>query len=321
MHELTKRLCAIGIGVGVALIIVELGCQALFAMLIAPGLEKLRSDPLHYYTISSDPCLGYELLPNYSIHKDGRRIRINTDDIRGDTGNYTATKVAILGDSVPFGTGLSQEQTLSVALQHLLGDTVEVLNFGVPGYGLEEISRLLEVRWPQYQPQTVVYLLNLNDFSRRNTIYEGADNGLYRIYRRPFLKTPFFVRKAIYRIMKRGQMSSETWYRWLYEGNIKAGMAEIERMASFARQREVHFAVVLFPPAVAYTEKDFGLRDVFENLSERISASGLPCFAPVDIFAQHVAELQDNTDHLLPKGCKVLAEYLCHEVLPVMQEH
>lgn len=310
MREIMKKVVAMLIGVVVALVLLELACQAFYAFYVGKKLAAQQQDPLHYYQASEDPVLVYELKPGYSIQKDGRRIHINANGIRDDEDQaHAPRRIAILGDSVPFGTGLSQEQTLPAALQRLAGDSVKVLNFGTPGYGLEEISRFLEIHWPQYQPREVVYLLNLNDYSRRNTIYEGADNGLYRIYKKPFWKMPFLIRKAIYRMVKGGQMSSVAWYRWLYEGNKKEGLNEIEKMKKLADEKGFAFTVVLFPPAVAY-DNGFQLEAIAQDLRAELDSRGIPFFTPIDVFSENPSTLQDNTDHMTPQGCEKLAAWM-----------
>lgn len=314
MREALKKILAMFIGVAMALTFLELACQAFFAFYVEKKLTAQQQDPLHYYQASEDPVLVYELKPGYSIEYDGRRIHINSYGIRDDSDTTNAPRrIAILGDSVPFGTALSQEQTLPAALNRLTAHNTKVLNYGTPGYGLEEISRFLEVHWRQYQPQKVIYLLNLNDFSIRNTIYEGADNGLYRIYKKPFLKMPFFIRKAIYRMVKGGQMSSVAWYRWLYEGNKEKGLAEIEKMKHHADSNGYDYSVVLFPPAVAF-QNGFQLQDVLQDLQTELTRRNIRFYAPVEVFSENPSELQDNTDHLTPKGCEKLAQWLLENV-------
>ncbi len=311
-----KKTVAIIIGVSFALLLLEIASQALFAIAVSKQLESQRNDPLHYYQTSSDPLLSYELKPDYQMEKDGRRIHINSSGFRDDDNQPTQkAKIALLGDSVPFGIALSQEETPSAKLQELVGEDYKVINFGVPGYGLEEITRYLEVKSPVYKPDRIVYVLNLNDFSRRNTIYEGADNGLYRIYDRPFFKLPFFIRKAFYRYIKEGKMSSVKWYRWLYEGNKNRLQPLLLQMAQFSKARGGEFSILLFPPAVGYENDSFALQDVFDEISAYCRENDIPVFAPVAAFSQNVYGLQDNTDHCTPKGCELMAEVIFKEIL------
>lgn len=311
MKNLFEIVITILIGFLLALLVAEIFCQSYFAIKVSSDLEVQRNDPLHYYVASGDPALRYELKPDYRIEKEGRRIAINSHGIRDDS-NITEypRKVALLGDSVAFGIGLSQEETPTAYLQELAGGSLKILNFGTPGYGLEELQRYLEIKYPVYRPEQIVYLLNLNDFSRRNTIYEGADNGLYRMYHRPFIMLPLFVGKAIYRFMKEGRMSSVRWYRWLYEGNKHKGLAIIKQMADFAKAQGSQFSVVLHPPAVAYEHGGFAVQNVIDEIEAYLMENGIPVVAPVSEFSQLPYELQGISDHFTPAGNKVIAKII-----------
>ena len=306
--NLAKKLALLAGGVLAALGLLEAACQALYAFGVAPQLAAQRNDPAHYYEASGDPVLAYRLKPGCQIEKDGRAIRINRHGFRDERDDLgAAARVALLGDSVPFGIALSQDETPAAALQRLAGAAVRVLNFGVPGYGLEELRRHAEHVFAQFRPACVYYVLNLNDFSVRGTVTEGGDNGLYRMYAPPALKTPFFLRKAIYRFMKGGRMSSVRWYRWLYENNKTRLLPVVREMAACAQAQDSEFAVVLFPPAVAYENGRFALQDVFDEIASFLRKHQISVLAPVAEFGADVRGLQDDTDHLTAAGSEVLA--------------
>lgn len=303
-----KKLALLAIGLLGAGVLLEGACQALYAFAVAPQLAAQRNDPAHYFAESGDPALAYRLKPDCRIEKDGRVVRINRHGLRDDRDDLEApASVALLGDSVTFGIALSQDETPAAALQRLAGADMRVLNFGVPGYGLEELRRELDRIFDLCRPDRVCYVLNLNDFSVRGTATEGGDNGLYRMYVRPALKTPFFVRKAVYRFMKGGRMSSVRWYRWLYESNKAKGLSIVREMAEFVRARGGEFVVVLFPPAVAYENGRFALQDVFDEIAGFLRDNGIPVVAPVAEFGADVRGFQDDTDHLTAAGSEVLA--------------
>ena len=189
-----------------------------------------------------------------------------------------------------------------------------MLNFGVPGYGLEEIQRFLEIQLPVFRPARVCYVLNLNDFSRRNTRTEGSDNGLYRMYAPPAFKVPFFLRKAVYRLMKGGRMSSVRWYRWLYRTSRAELLPLVRQMAAAVRRQGGEFSVVLFPPAVAYENGDFALQAEFDEIARELQAQGIAVRAPVREFGAAPRALQDDTDHLTPAGAEILAEVIWQDL-------
>jgi hypothetical protein len=107
--------------------------------------------------------------------------------------------------------------------------------------------------------------------------------------------------------MKEGRMSSVRWYRWLYRGNKEKGLAIIVQMANLAIAHDSRFAVVLFPPRVAYENGKFAMQDVVDEIRADLKKAGIACIAPVTAFGHDPAALQDNTDHLTAAGSKVIA--------------
>jgi hypothetical protein len=215
----------------------EISVQLYAVGVVNPRNERMRRSWKHFYRASDNPILVYEPLPGTEVEVDGRRLRINRWGIRDDHDAIPREnrRIAILGDSVVFGMAHSQERTISQLLERELersGDRVRVLNFGLSGYSLRELVEFLRIKDAVYDVDAVIYLLNPNDFARRDSVYEGADDGLYRMYRTPWLKSPWFLRKAIYRFHKAGHLTlrfpprgqaSVGWYAWLFGGNEQIG--------------------------------------------------------------------------------------------------
>lgn len=295
------------------LVAIEAACQ-IYAWHVARKLDAIRSRPNHYYRLSDNPVLGYELDPGRVIETDGRMLRINQFGIRDDSDAVPegVTKMALLGDSVVFGTGFSQEFTISGLLQRELNaatNEVRVLNFGVPGYNLAELLEFLKVKDRNYHVDHVVYILNPNDFCRRDTRYEGADNGLYRMYHLPRLKSPWFLGKLVYRIRKEG-MVSVGWYRWLYAGCRDSGLENILRMAQYCRSRDCPFSVILLPAGCAYADGAYALDRMHADIADWLKSRGIDSTDTVNAFRPRPAEYFTNTDHLTVEGNKLMAEII-----------
>lgn len=269
---------------------------------------------MHYYTASPSPILTYELKRNVDLELDGRVLRINRYGIRSVTNEIPeGDTLALLGDSVTFGVGISQEDTIASLLDERL-DGIRVVNFGVPGYGAAEILEFFKSRSVVYRPNRVVYLLNPNDFARRDTIYEGADNGLYRMYRRPRLKTPWFVGKMIYRFKKGGQPVSIPWYEWLYRANRDFTLEQVAGMAAHARLGGADFLVVLLPSGHAFQSGRYHLHSMYSEIRGHLLGRGIECVDPTDDFAEAPDLFFDATDHLRVEGNVRMAEVLAREI-------
>jgi hypothetical protein len=309
-----------GVAILGSAILVELACQAV-SLSVYRGFTEILRQPNHYYQRSDDPILGYELRPDFTMTVEGRTLTINHQGIRDDTSDLAQdrTRIAILGDSVVFGLGevdLSQDKTIPAVVQRLLdpeGRRIKVLSFSVPGYGLGEFPRYLQKMSDIYRPSRVVYLMNPNDFTLRDSAYEGADNGLYRLYHHPFLKSPWFARKAIYRRHKGGYSPVAPWYQWLFDGTKDKNLPHLEEMSDFTRQRGVSFGAALLPIGSAYTgeggKKRFLLSGMFGEIQAFCDGHGIRCFDAVAAFAEKT-ERFDMSDHFDEQGAVAMAEFL-----------
>jgi hypothetical protein len=302
-----------GIGMILCALIVELGCQAV-AWVQLGALERARLDPKHYYQRSDDATLVYELRHDCTMEIDGRTLHVNRAGFREETDEKFGNRrrVAILGDSVVFGTGLSQDQSIPATLQKMMDPGVgraKFLNCGLPGLGLGEFPAWLRRVQSVYAPDAVVYVLNPNDFVIRDTLYEGADNGLYKQYRHPWLKTPWVVRKAIYRMKKGGISPSTSWYRWTFDGTKGRLWGRFKELADLCAAGHATFHVVLLPVRDSFSGSDRTMSEIYKEIGEKLTGMGIAWTDPSGEFAKHggAKGLIDDTDHLTAEGCAVMA--------------
>lgn len=121
---------------------------------------------------SARPGLVYELKPRRSWRIEGRQARTNELGFRGhapargrESGSY---RIVGIGDSVTFGWGVGDDETflerVDFALESRMGpNSVEVLNFGVPGYNSAQEAVLLRELVFSLDPDLVVLGYVLND--------------------------------------------------------------------------------------------------------------------------------------------------------------
>jgi hypothetical protein len=79
-------------------------------------------------------------------------------------------RIAAIGDSIAYGSGVSQDGAFPKQLEALLdaariegAPRAEVLNFGVPGYNVEQVVARLRVRADRFAPDAILYAYALND--------------------------------------------------------------------------------------------------------------------------------------------------------------
>ncbi len=119
------------------------------------------------------PVRGWTLAANLAHREvfDGKRLNSNSRGLRGRR-EFAGPKpagvfrIALFGDSFTFGEGVSDDLTFAQQIGKLLPG-VEVLNFGVHGYGHDQMLLYLREALPVYRPD-VVLVGNVTDDALRN---------------------------------------------------------------------------------------------------------------------------------------------------------
>lgn len=121
------------------------------------------------FQVSADPELIAELRPNFETVYAGLPVRTNGAGFRG--AEFPAPRpgvhrIALIGDSYVFGSGVEEESTLGAVLERRLvelGVPCQVLSCGVPGYTAPDVARMLEARVLGERPDQVLYVNFAND--------------------------------------------------------------------------------------------------------------------------------------------------------------
>jgi hypothetical protein len=115
-----------------------------------------------------------EVVPSVSFEFHGAHMSINRWGMRDK--DYEQRKpegvyrIALLGASGPFGSGVGDDQTFEAVLEDQLnrahgtaGVRYEVLNFSVPGYAPTQQLVLLETKVLSFEPDAVFFVANTRD--------------------------------------------------------------------------------------------------------------------------------------------------------------
>jgi len=227
---------------------IALACGGVVAAIIAEVALRLVgvSFPLPYVP---DPHTGSRLRAGFAAEfsKEGRaRVRITSDGRRDrerpvpkPAGTF---RIAVLGDSYAEALQVDQDQTFWAVLESQLNDcprfagqTVEVLNFGVSGFGTaQELEMLRNYVWP-YQPDLVLLaFLTGNDVSDNSQMlsadgvrpyYRLRDNDLEldrsfqnHPYYRDALSPYFRFKVALINRCRLLQVGRQVWAEWRQRG-------------------------------------------------------------------------------------------------------
>ena len=151
----------------IAMVIAEVGLR-----MIDHPLSKPHVDYATWYRPSE--YFGHELIPSFDgLGPLGVPVTINSRGFRDDEHQREkppgTIRVLGLGDSFMFGWGVSTNETFLKQLERQLriqiGQPVEVINVGVPGWGLAQYDLLLKREDLNYSPDIIIVAYFVDDLS------------------------------------------------------------------------------------------------------------------------------------------------------------
>jgi lysophospholipase L1-like esterase len=129
--------------------------------------------------------LRFGLIPGETGYSADKKVHVNARGLRGPVIPYERThgkiRILLLGDSIVFGYGVEQNETVGERLAERLkkdGVSVEVINSGVPAYSIEEEVGFLELEGLRYRPDTVIVGFCWNDLNDNHAIRAGQEGWL-----------------------------------------------------------------------------------------------------------------------------------------------
>lgn len=122
-----------------------------------------------------DPLLGWKVGPNrksadglYFSDEQGLRTAQTGKTVEASASQRV---VALLGDSFTFGEEVAFEETWGVQLERLLGQGVRVQNYGVPGYGIDQMYLRYIHEVADRKPDVLIFSFIAHDMLRSMMVY------------------------------------------------------------------------------------------------------------------------------------------------------
>ena len=298
----------------------------------------------------ADPELLYDLKPGARVLGwDGVRVEVDASGCcrvvpgrRVDDAG--ALRIAILGDSTPFGWRLPFEQSygeqLRPLLEHSLRKSVALRNYAVPGYNSQQNRVAFRDKVLPWRPHLLVLHYDHNDSEPMNDTPTGylspeyGDNALnsmlLKLLRRRLSRPP--ARSTI--SFKADPAHPERLlHGYRYEGpQFEHHMLEMRALASLASERGIPVVVFVWNPWLrrsASPESDPFYALLHKPVSARLSSMG---FYVSDSYALYQGIMRrDGRDdlsalwisasdaHPNAEGHRVIARYLLGEVLKALR--
>src|SRR5262245_35872832 len=175
-----KRLLALLISLGASALAGEVAVRLLVG---APLAERM---PL--MMVRANRFRGWEMVPGKEHYTYQHRVQVNALGLRGPELAPKAadeTRILFLGDSLTYGQGVGDDETVPYALEQALrtrepGRAWSVVNAGMRAYGTGQELGLLDELGERIQPDLVLLGWYWNDVSERpiQATYESfADRG------------------------------------------------------------------------------------------------------------------------------------------------
>jgi hypothetical protein len=158
-------------------------------------LRKAAANPSFYVY---DEVLGWTLGPNRK--SAGGQYFSSSEGIRAPHESISfakptkKTRIALVGDSYTFGEDVTYEDTWGRLLEKALGADFEVLNFGVPGYGVDQAYLRSEKDVRKWKPKVIILSFIAHDIERTMTVYPFLN---YPNWEMPFSKPRFILRDGL----------------------------------------------------------------------------------------------------------------------------
>lgn len=307
--------------------------------------------------LTPDPRLRYELVPHY-VSPQGD-VAINAYGMRNRPVEKAKPagvfRIACIGDSIAFGMGTARDH-FSLQLEEQLNGAppsptpkVEVLNFGVPGYNVEQVAAALEERAADFSPDLVVYLYCLNDpqetsrelevtlrqravspaqqaYVQRLWAASGSALGgsrlwlLARLALASWTRPPAAAPRERYRDDMEIVLAGEAapYYRSLYRAAAPLGRfhAGLDAIARWSRTSGVPVLVATVPLFTGFGT--YALEDLHDQVRAAAAARGLPALdlLPVYRAAQWSGAGEFRADPLHPnrEGYGLAARAVAEEI-------
>lgn len=253
--------------------------------------------------------LPHLLFPGRETIYKGVPVRINALGLRGPEIGAPppgSVRIALIGDSVTFGNGCREEETLARALEAELargGGRYEVLNCGVPAYNADNVATLLRERVAALAPQRVIWVMVANDVCdahRRTEIPVDATIDAFADFplRSPLLQ---MLNQQASALLRAAGLALDGYVESVLRQHDRAGDERLRRALAAMKETcaaaGADFRVAIYP---FMTRLD---RNPFQRIEERCFAVcaelGVPCvriaeaFPPDENLQRHWVALLD----------------------------
>lgn len=300
-------------------------------LLRVTGIEKGRPMPPPIYQRSPNPDISYELKPNMQEKAFREIVTTNSLGFRSSEPDPAKPVLALLGDSITFGYGTRDDETLGAVLQREFPEW-SVQNTAVPGYNLRQERATYEAKLRALNPKILLLVFYWNDLENM-VLSILADDGNIRPADAPHSvacnpiregilgwipgKCWLDLHSSVYRVLKKVVSARTEKKRQLEEEHANRSSPFDESIPAERLQdygRELDTLVALLPPDlprlfVIWPDRrlHFTLRPQLKTFAE---SRGFRVFDFYEVFGNSPETLAWDTSHPSPATLQTAGEII-----------
>ena len=231
------------------------------------------------------------------------------------------------GDSFAWGEGVLDSETFSSQLQSALLDhglNYNVLNGGVPGYGIEQIINRMEIECKKYNPRYAIFLWVEGDIDRLRDISPEQKKKFLRDYKiRSVFRYAAFLKiikerlfdKVLQKDIEFGLYKDRNLQygkTHTFNEKIKGLVPKLRNHTAFLKEREI------IPVWVFMTVPSKEFKDYLTSLSNELS---IKLIDPELIYRAHFPGLLNmetkKSGHFKPEVYTLLSNQVCEHIFSI----
>ncbi len=196
-----RRVLRLGRTAGIQLLITFLVLEVAARVFDPLGVSYYPETARYFDTLVLEEPIGYRNRPGLRGRFHGAPVEINSLGLRDrEIGEKVPgeTRILVMGDSVPFGMGVSYEDSFPAILEELLrkrhpGRTFRTVNMGVPSYNTEQELIQLQSLGFGLKPDAAVLLFSANDIEPKLWVLDKRRNWYVNLAQRSYAASLLYI--------------------------------------------------------------------------------------------------------------------------------
>ena len=285
----------------------------------SPGMTELRPA----YWVEPDSELGWTVARGRAWGIEGKKIfyHINRQGFRHgedfDSMSQEALgkrRVAVLGNSFTFGVHVYENETFPFHLSQRIGPEWEVINLGVPGYGIDQMVLAYEKHRASLQADIVLLAFIDEDIERVFEAFRNRENlpkPSFELVRGELIERRTEEARISDALLYKSRIANIIYSRWYRpRQSMRISEAFLHRLAALAATDGAQLFLVRYPRL-----EQLDGRAAYEPLSfeESLVARGVKYLEPFQRLRQesdHRTLYIPGDGHPTSKGNRVVADVI-----------